>query len=93
MARVSTRSQPAQVGPLASKPRYVRVAVFGADAQARSTATAIAKSGLPIRLGTLHRGTKKFRLVLAGPFASEEKARVALRRLRGAGYANARLGK
>ncbi len=93
VVRVSTRSKPAQVGALARKPRYVRVAVFGADEQARTTATALAKSGLPIRLGTLHRGTKKFRLVLAGPFASEEQARVALQRLRGAGYANARLGK
>lgn len=89
VARLSTRSAPA----LASKPRYVRVAVYGSDAGARAAAVALAKSGLPIRLGTLHRGNERSRVVLAGPFTSDAAARAALKRLHQSGHSGARLSR
>lgn len=93
VARVSTRSEPASRPTLATKPRYVRVAVYGTDAQARGVAVALARGGLPMRLGTLTRGGKSYRVVLAGPFGDAQAAQSALSQLHGAGYSGARLGK
>lgn len=93
VARVSTRSEPAQRPTLATKPRYVRVATYAGDAAARQAARSLARSGLPMRLGTLTRGAKKYRVVLAGPFPDQSSAKAALARLHQAGYSNAKLGK
>lgn len=86
--RLSTRSAPVQ----ASAPnRYVRVATFGSVAQARQVAQALARGGLPMRLGSVQRGGATHRVVLAGPFTSRAQAQDALRRVRAAGYAGASL--
>jgi len=98
---MSTRSAPAAAptvsrsaaAPTAvgQKPRYVRVATYAADAQARSVAQALGRTGLPVRLGTLKPSGK--RVVLAGPFTSDAQAKAALNTVRGAGYSGARLSK
>lgn len=90
VARVSTRSAPAQVST-GAKPRYVRVATYAAEDEARAVAQALAGTGLPMRLGVLKSGTDK--VVLAGPFASYAQAKAALDQVRSAGYRRARLGK
>ncbi len=86
--RLSTRSAPVK----ASAPsRYVRVATFDSDAQARQVAQGLARGGLPMRLGTVQRGGATHRVVLAGPFTSTAQAQDALRRVRAAGYGGASL--
>lgn len=90
IARLSTRSAPTT---LASKPRYIRVAIHDTDTGARTAATALAASGLPVRLGTLHRGTLRKRVVLAGPFTSDAAAQRALARLHRSGHSGARLSR
>ncbi len=93
--RLSTRSAPGASGApvTASAPqRYVRVATYDSDGDARQTAQALARSGLPMRLGTaVRRGTATHRVVLAGPFASQEQAHAALEQVRAAGFPGARL--
>ena len=96
-ARLSTRSAPAPVvaraatapAPAGQKPSYVRVATYSGDAQARSAAQSLARSGLPVRLGTLKPSGR--RVVLAGPYSTRAQANAALNRLRGAGYSGAKL--
>ena len=86
--RLSTRSAPVQ----ASAPnRYVRVATFGSEAQARQVAQALARGGLPMRLGSVQRGGATHRVVLAGPFTSTAQAQDALYRVQAAGYSGASL--
>ena len=70
---------------------YIRAASYGTDAEARAAAQSLAKSGLPVRLGTLKRGNKEYRLVLAGPYPSRSQARQALPQVRSAGFGAARL--
>ncbi len=99
---VSTRSAPAPViQPKAkaqaqpAKPKavtrgqYVQVGMFGSDANAKAAAQRLARTGLPARMGTLKRGGKSYRLVLAGPFDSAEKTRRALGQARQAGFNDA----
>jgi len=88
LIRLSTRSAPVK----ASAPRrYVRVATFGSEAQARQAAQAMARGGLPMRLGTVQRGGATQRVVLAGPFTSAAQAQDALQRVHAAGYSGATL--
>lgn len=91
--RLSTRSAPADQPALrTSAPmRYVRVATFDNDAQARQVAQALARGGLPMRLGTLNGGKAARRVVLAGPFDDAGAAEAALTKVRAAGYAGASL--
>lgn len=90
-----TRTQPpakAKTRAGAQTPRYVRVASFASDAEARQAAQALArKTNLPVRLGTATRAGKSYRVIMAGPFAGDMVARKAVAQVRGAGYASARL--
>jgi len=97
---VSTRSAPtpvvkpkAKAQPKAAKQvtrgQYVQVGMFGSDANAKAAAQRLARTGLPARLGTLKRGGKSYRLVLAGPFASASKTQQALGQARAAGFSDA----
>lgn len=88
LIRLSTRSAPVKA---AEPRRYVRVATFGSEAQARQAAQAMARGGLPMRLGTVQRGGATQRVVLAGPFTSAAQAQDALQRVRAAGYSGATL--
>lgn len=91
-ATAATR-QPARVQP-AGKRRYIRVATFNTDAEARASAQALVrKTGLTVRLGTLTRKGKTYRVVMAGPYTTDAGASSAMSKVRGAGYSGARLSK
>ncbi len=94
--RLSTRSDP-EAGAAASEAtprRYVRAATFADPAAARAAARDLARStGLPVRLGTLTRKGKTYKVVLAGPFTATGAGDEALNAVRGAGYPKARLSK
>ena len=91
MARTTTRTTARTTGATGGKRLYVRVAIYAAEADARSTAQALARAGLPMRLGTVKPSGKK--VVLAGPFASDAQAMAALGQVRGAGFRKARISK
>lgn len=94
VTRVSTRSgpAPARSGPATNDQRlYVRVAIYAAEGDARAVAQSLARTGLPMHLGTIRSSGNK--VVLVGPFASGAQAKAALRQVRAAGYRGARLNK
>ncbi|MEL7091280.1 MAG: SPOR domain-containing protein [Pseudomonadota bacterium] len=85
----TTKVERAAPKPKATKGRYVQVGTFGVDANARSTAQKLARAGLPARIGTLKRGGKSYRVVLAGPFASSGDLTTGLRKARALGFSDA----
>lgn len=96
--RLSTRSAPqtkakAPQQAANAKRRYVRVATYGTDAEARRLAQTLAGTGLPMRLGSVRRGSATYRVVLAGPFTSDGTAQAALQQVRSAGFSGARLSR
>ena len=90
VTRVSTRSAPSSK-PSVSPVQYVRVETYASDSDARTTAKWFAAQGLPMRLGTVQRGGKSYRVVLAGPFDSRPLADAALSKVRSAGFGKASL--
>ena len=94
LVRISTRSAPAAQKPKqAPAGRWVRVARYGEEAQARQVARTLAQQGMPVRLGAMQRRGKSYRVVMAGPFASEAQARQALRMAHTAGFASASISR
>ncbi|MDX2485719.1 MAG: SPOR domain-containing protein [Pseudodonghicola sp.] len=94
LLRLSTRNAPVTAGVQrvsAAPGRYVRVATYGSDQEARQVAQALAQGGLPMRLGSVRRGQATHRVVLAGPFADSTAAQAALRQARAAGFSGAHL--
>jgi len=93
--RLSTRSAPGaeQVIAASTSRRYVRAATFADPAAARIAAQGLAASGLPVRLGSLTRKGKVYKVVLSGPFNTDSAANAALTQVRAAGYSGARLSK
>lgn len=93
--RLSTRSAPGaeQVIAAPKSRRYVRAATFADPAAARIAAQGLAASGLPVRLGSLTRKGKVYKVVLSGPFNTDSAANAALSQVRAAGYSGARLSK
>jgi len=91
VTRVSTRSAPASTGSSGGKRIYLRVEIYATDTEARATAKALARSGLPMNLATVKSSGKK--VVLAGPFTSDAAANAALQQVRRAGFRSARLSK
>ena len=75
--------------PKATGKRYVQVATFGVEANARKTANRLAGQGLPVRMGNLTRGNKTYRLVLVGPLSSSAQMKSALSAVRRAGFKDA----
>lgn len=87
---VSSRSAPAAAKPkTATKGQYVQVGMFGVAANAEAAAQRLARTGLPARMGTLKRGGKSYKLVLAGPFGTSAETQRALRQARAAGFSDA----
>jgi hypothetical protein len=71
--------------------RYVQVGMFASEANAQRAAQRISAAGLPARFGTLTKGGKSYRLVMAGPFgAGQINAAVATARRAGFSDAYAR---
>ncbi|MDQ2089997.1 SPOR domain-containing protein [Marimonas arenosa] len=87
-AILSTKSEPAKAPVRAKKGRYVQVGTFGIESNARKTAARLKAVGLPARLGTLKKGGKSYRVVLAGPFAPDQ-LNAALGKARRAGFSDA----
>ncbi|WIY25339.1 SPOR domain-containing protein [Parasedimentitalea psychrophila] len=83
---LSTRSAPAPR-------RYVRAATFSDPAAARAAAQGLAARGLSVRLGSVTRKGKMYKVVLAGPYTDTAAAEAALTNVRAAGYSGARLSK
>ncbi len=86
---VSSRSEPAEKSLRLAGTSYVQVATFGDAKSAQTAAKRIRKLGLPVRIGKFETGGAVQRMVLAGPFADQAAADVALRKAMGAGYGGA----
>jgi cell division septation protein DedD len=96
--QVSTRSAPQTSRQPAPEPTqreaisgqlYVQVGTFASRDAAQGVAQGLRARGLPMRIGVYERGGTRYRIVLAGPFASNGEVRNALNTARGAGYADA----
>ena len=93
---VSTKAAPANASKAghvkapqaASTGRYVQVGMFGVPANAKKTAARLQAAGLPVRMGTLNKGGKSYRVVMAGPFSPEHLG-AALSKTRNAGFRDA----
>lgn len=87
---VSTKSEaPRRSGETVAGRGYVQVGTFGQAANARATARALQRMGLPVRIGNFTRNGQALQIVLAGPFASSGQASNALAQVRRAGYSDA----
>ncbi|MEO0669789.1 MAG: SPOR domain-containing protein [Pseudomonadota bacterium] len=73
----------------AAKGRYVQVGTFGVPDNAQRTAQRLVKAGVPARIGTLTRGGKSYRVVLAGPFDTRNGLNSGLQAARSMGFADA----
>jgi cell division protein FtsN len=93
---VSSRSAPKTPRTTESKAlrvavghRYVQVGRYPSDAAARSDAARLKRAGLTVRMGTLHSGGSKARVLLAGPYRSPQSLGNALHTARRAGFGGA----
>lgn len=68
--------------------RFVQVGTFGQTANANRAASRLQAAGLPVRMGTLKRSGKNYRVVMAGPFNSGQ-LNGALSKARRAGFSDA----
>ncbi|MCI2399187.1 SPOR domain-containing protein [Aliiroseovarius subalbicans] len=69
--------------------RFVQAASFGNPANAQRTAQRLASLGLPVRMGSITRGGKALKVVLAGPFSRQAELQAALTKVRRAGFSDA----
>lgn len=87
--RVSTRTVAPQSVTAPANP-YVEVGTFTNRDQAQNIAKALRSRGLPMRIAVYDRAGQEYRIVLAGPFASQSAVDSALGQVRGAGFGAAR---
>ena len=88
---VATKGAPAQKTMQFKGNTFLQVAAYETSADAQTVARRVKALGLPVRIGKVAKAGMEYRLVLAGPFASEDAAQTALQRARAAGYSNAKL--
>ena len=69
--------------------QYVQIGTFGKMANAQQSARKIAQMGYPARIGKHRKSGKTYLTVQAGPFNGAGALQSAIKRLRGAGYADA----
>jgi cell division septation protein DedD len=89
--RVATRTAPQttqRTEPLSGH-RYVQVGTFATRSQAQSVAQSLRARGLPMRIGVFNQNGQEMRMVLAGPFGSDNQLQGALGTARGAGFSGA----
>lgn len=87
---VSTKSQATEIKrESVVGQNYVQVGTFDDARTAQASAQKIKKMGLPVRIGKYARDGKTYRLVLAGPFSSDDQAASALGKARSAGFSDA----
>jgi hypothetical protein len=87
-AVVSTRSKAPEK---AASHRYIQIGVFANRDHAKSAAQKIAARGLPARLANMTRGGDSYTVMTTGPFRTQSDLQTALKRVRDAGFSNARL--
>jgi cell division septation protein DedD len=89
--RVATRTAPqtTQRTEQLSGHRYVQVGTFATHSQAQSVAQSLRACGLPMRIGVFDQNRQEMRMVLAGPFGSDNQLQGALGTARGAGFSGA----
>lgn len=87
-AAAAPRKQASAKKATATGGRYVQVGMFANEANAQRAAQRIATAGLPARFGTLNKGGKSYRLVMAGPFAPGQ-INAAVATARRAGFSDA----
>ena len=89
--RVATRTAPqtTQRTEQLSGHRYVQVGTFATRSQAQSVAQSLRARGLPMRIGVFNQNGQEMRMVLAGPFGSDDQLQGALGTARGAGFSGA----
>ncbi|WP_425045632.1 SPOR domain-containing protein [Primorskyibacter sp. S87] len=92
LVRISTRSGAEPQTP-SGQGRYVRVGRFVSDTEAQVVAQALVQSGIPAKPGKARRGEDAYPVVLVGPYGSKREARAALKKVRRAGYPDARLSR
>lgn len=86
---LSTRSAGTETRDAPASHRYVQAGMFGQPGNAERAARRISGAGLPARMGKLTRGGKSYRLVLAGPFETQDQLKGALRQVRALGFGDA----
>lgn len=89
MARISTKSTPRKPAAAVTGKRYVQVGTFSVEANARRTATALQKAGLPVGMSSVDKGGKTLRTIYAGPFRDASRLNTALAAIRRAGFSDA----
>ena len=88
-AVISTKSAPKEKSIRLSGQSYVQVATYQDKAAAQRAAKRVQSLGLPTKIGKYSKNGTTYRIVLAGPFGSSEKAGSAASKARGAGYSGA----
>ncbi|WP_122074974.1 SPOR domain-containing protein [Pseudophaeobacter sp. EL27] len=94
--RLSSRSAPGATLETTAAPtqsRYIRAATFADQAEAQQAARGLAATGVPVRLGSVSRNGKPYKVVLAGPFGTQDAAAQALGKVQAAGYRGARISR
>ena len=86
---VSTKSAPKEKAIRLSGQSYVQVATYQDQGAAQGAAKRVQSLGLPTKIGKYSKNGATYRIVLAGPFASSQKADHAATKARGAGYSGA----
>ncbi|MBU2981765.1 SPOR domain-containing protein [Lentibacter algarum] len=86
----STRNEPkpAKTQPATTAGRFVQVGTYSQAGNAKRAASKLQAAGLPVRMGTLKRSGKSYRVVMAGPFAGNQ-LNGALSKARRAGFSDA----
>lgn len=69
--------------------RYVQVGSFATRSEAQNIAQSLRARGLPMRIGVYNQNGREMRIVLAGPFGSDNQLQNALGTARGAGFSGA----
>ncbi|SHK07286.1 Sporulation related domain-containing protein [Shimia gijangensis] len=88
-AVISTKSVAKEKSIRLSGQSYVQVATYQDKNAAQGAAKRIQSMGLPAKIGKYERNGATYRIVLAGPFATSDKADRAASKARGAGYSGA----
>ena len=75
--------------PVVGNGLLVQVATFGISANAAKTKSQLAAMGFPVKARSITRAGKTYQVILLGPFADADKAKLALAAARKAGFRDA----
>lgn len=83
------RTAATDVQPVVGNGLLVQVATFGISANAAKTKSQLAAMGFPVQARSITRAGKTYQVILLGPFADADKAKLALAAARKAGFRDA----